>query len=822
MTRIQVQGTSLDLPEDFLIGIEDNSPIYNERGSQSIPVMVPATDKNCKVMGFPNRLDSAYEQNNPNKKASLIDGAYIRSGLMNVTGASSRDGITFNIGFDNSTAYATWKEKRLCDLDNLPEYKVEDIQGETEITHLLDYLYNIYQAADPQKHDFAVFPIAISKEEVDGTIYWEMLNQLHNSPSLHCPLEQPRNIKRVVDGVLTDITVPEGYGVSPFLRVWRVVELVFDNLGLKLLRNPFKEDLDLARLVVLNNSADTLCVSKIKYCDLMPDSTVSQFMNALWVRFGLVYDIDYDAATVDLRLIRDIVDKPGMEVWDSYMTDIEQITYNMPQYLKLSAKTSLDGAEPATPRFEDFIRGLDVRDVHLGTHVSQWINLSPRQDHDWDGDVNDDFYDYEEPDDPDIMDDIFDHFPGVVPDDDYWDDWWDDYDDLYDYYSAGSQIVPLAVGDVAGESRQTTRTNSPDTFLAREFVTGMWHKLDKFNGSVMQSSSCFFSWDPASEGLDALELESDDECVPVVSIGNGYYPAYLCGARHYHSFIKGDGNADETCVTSEETPLAFMLAFDRQGTTIGRLSPEGEDGKPFVCDSGTPTLSLLFQFKDGLFAKFWARYDEILRHANRTVEVSMARNKAEIRHINWLVPVLFKNVRCMPDTISYSFPSVWGFVPFTAKLRTLTTQGSYDIKKEQNVPDFAVAQRHLEFRLAATNFKEIENDFGHKERAVSLFIRQTGYQSSGTQDDNRYVGVGGLEFVKKVTVGTTWRTDSRLVPYSIKDRRTMSYNANITYDVYELHEVDGVIEREETPLGQVVVPATYNVTVQAVWVMDVL
>lgn len=115
-----------------------------------------------------------------------------------------------------------------------------------------------------------------------------------------------------------------------------------------------------------------------------------------------------------------------------------------------------------------------------------------------------------------------------------------------------------------------------------------------------------------------MELSSDDEFVPILFVDNmrqnsgnpfsGYCPGYLVGPRHYHTYIKGTDSAVEGEV---ETPLAFMLAYTTGGKTIGRFCPEGEDGKPLVMDDGTiPRLSLLFQFKDGLFANYWTKYDE--------------------------------------------------------------------------------------------------------------------------------------------------------------------------------------------------------------------
>ena len=124
-------------------------------------------------------------------------------------------------------------------------------------------------------------------------------------------------------------------------------------MNLTLLTNPFWQSLELSRLVVLNNSADSVCRGEIRYSDLMPDSTVQDFLNSLWVRFGMVYNIDFNNKTARLELIKDIIRRPGAIDIDNLISGPHKITYEAPQYVKLSAKSSIEGAAPSHERFED-------------------------------------------------------------------------------------------------------------------------------------------------------------------------------------------------------------------------------------------------------------------------------------------------------------------------------------------------------------------------------------------------------------------------------------------------------------------------------------
>lgn len=813
------------MPSDFSIAIEDTNPIFNDRGSQSIPATVPATRRNIRILGAPHRIDVGWEPNNSEKEIDVVAGGYMRRGVMNITEAGKKEGITFNVGFGNSAAYAKWATKKLSELDNLPVYvpTVQDVGG-YQIEWTLAYLYRIYQNPSPQTDAFAVFPLAVNKETTEGkygdNIYWEVLNVVGESG-----LDQPSNVNRLIDGEVTNVTVPTGYMVTPFLRVWRILELIFSDLGVYTDSNPFKDDIELARLVVLNNAADSVCRATIKYADLMPDCTVEEFLNALWVRFGLVYDIDFYTHKARLKLLRDIIKSNDIEAIDHLVTGPEKITYEERQYVKLSAKTSIEGAAPCTERFEDFIKGLDVSQVRLGMHVSEWTQIGDAENPEWEGDYYDVANDYDW--DPDYNN-------PDPPDPDWWDDDRDDDrddgrdDDRDDDRDDGRDFDSRAVAS-SGKSSSKTK----DTFLAREYVSGNWYKLDSTNSVVKKSSTSFFNWDPQTEGLSPLDLSSDDEFVPVgrvntvgTGVGNTYNdfcPIYLFGARHYHSYIKGGEEDDDN---GESTPLAFMFAYNVGNKTIGRFTPEGEDGKALNLDDGTtPTISLLFQFRDGLFAQFWADYDEILRHGNRTVEVNARMNKLEVPRWNMFKVFTFKNIRVLVDTLSYSLPS-GRTMSVDIKLRTIQPHGSYDIKKEQRIPDFSSSARHIEWDFVSETYGEGLDTYEVRNRAAQKYINDANYTPHGGAGDYWYINAGGVRLASMRKVLPTWDIDTTL-PSVKYTGQTMwrYYKAELIYDIFESHDLslgpgENNIVQYAQAVAQVSVLVDYKVTLHSVWVSD--
>lgn len=760
MAEIRINGEALDLQSEFSMEIEDTNPVFNERGSQSVPATIPATRRNCRILDFPNRIDSVVHPNNPERVAYVVDGAYIRRGKMNISEVSLDEGLTFNIGFDNSTAYAEWLDKKIVDLPRLATYYPSNkIQGNS-VSRLLKDLYDLYTNSNPQIDPLAVFPIAVdnpepssSGSEQDKVVCWEILNRMFYSNGLN----QPSTVSRCIDGVVTSVTVPQGYGVTAFVRAWRLLEIVFDNFGMTIDENPFKDSIELARLVVLNNCADACCLGKIKYSDILPDCTVGEFLNSLWVRFGLVYSINYDKCRVRLRLIRDIInDDPQIDLLP-FLSNNETITYNTPEYVKLSAKTSIDGAAPVCERFEDFIKGLDISTIKLGNDVSTWVLEQNRK---WDGEDRYGFSDREEDYDFDYEDD--DRDP-QEPDDPY-----DDRDYDYDLMSVNSDISTMSTTDDNSSDIDEGLPLDANGTVAREYVSGNWFRLDEINGKVSESGSGFFQWDPQPKNYNAFELSSDDECVPVDKLKNytrrpseihiDYCPMYLFGSRHYHSYIKSGSEASET----GSTPLAYMIAYTRNNMTVGRLNSEENTGNSITLDDGsTPKLSLFFQFKDGLFAQFWRKFDELLRFGNRTVAVTTVMPKLELNNLEIINPIAFKGLRYMVETSTYSIPAQSG-VNVEFKLRPLSTQGFYDLEKEQNIPGFSLAQKKLVWTLLSDTFDSCGTSSENIMKAVNDFVSSSGYKSHGSYGEFYTVDARSVEFTSITRYGITWETDPNL------------------------------------------------------------
>ena len=661
MLKIETSKGVLDLGGELTLQVEEKSPVMNERGSQSLPATVPATARNLLITGFPHRLDGVEAPLGDDKSCTVSDGVYHRRGILNLVSASRRDGVTLNVGFDNSEAYEAWKKRKLNELA-LP------MVGDGTVSYLKGLLQAAYSNGGGD--DFAVFPVAVEREEVTTnntkTTYWGLLNRVENGVLV----SDARTQQQPVDGTMMNVSLPDGYGVTGFLYVWRVLELAFGDLGYEIEVNPFKGAAagDLSQVVVLNNVADAICTGWLKYSDLLPDCEVQAFLQALKVRFGLVYLLNQDTRRVRLELVRDIIAKsPTLDI-TPWQAEWPLVSYESRKQLKLSAKTSLPDAAPVNERLEDFAKGLSLDDL---TTVEQRL-----------------------PGDP---------------------------------------------------------LSSP---LLLERMTGKLYKLDNVNTKPNQNTyvytdsvSGWFNLDPQTEGVDVEELSSEDECIPMLLIDNTYYPSYITGAVHRHSYIKGRESEKE----ENETPLAFVISYGQRG----RITPPG--------DAQGERLSLLFQWNDGLYARFWSGYDDMLRRSFNKVEVTTRMNAAQLLGLDLLEPVKYQGQALLIDGFDYMLP-MGRSVEVAMTLRTMRPVGN--TAAGQIVPDVGPSTQTWKWVFYRSNLDE------QVERAHQRMI-----QTYGSADLLEIMG------------DDAWESDIELMdPPTGPSSVWRDYEAQCVFGVYETDE----------------------------------
>lgn len=228
--------------------------------------------------------------------------------------------------------------------------------------------------------------------------------------------------------------------------------------------------------------------------------------------------------------------------------------------------------------------------------------------------------------------------------------------------------------------------------LNYEETTGRWFKWDEDNKRLTYSSSSFFSWDRKTDNIEDNELTSDDECVPMDFAPNDILsPQYLADYVHRYTYLKTSSNNDDEDSEKVETPLSFVFAFTSSQNSkypFGSVLPYTSEGEEVVLKDGSKhTISLLFQYKNGLFINFWKKYDAIIRHSFNQVETNVLLPVHQLMSMDILTPVALRGQYLLFDGLSYSLPAN-KIVPVELTLRTLRLIAPYNLDEEHYIKDF--------------------------------------------------------------------------------------------------------------------------------------
>jgi len=365
-------GEIFDLPPDYVIESEKNNPLFTNKGSQSVSIAFPNTDNNRKLLEHANRLDIAIK---PSKSIPVVveSGPVHQSGIMIINSASDQT-ISANIGWDESEMYASMGTTQLRDLRNLPVFTAGGDDLDTRVDAMLTHLTAVMK--EQIDADYYIFPIILKhdieekeSEETSGkftTDHYEILNDFQyfksgaNGDMGDLMGLTSRIIPRWIDSEVILFDVPKGYGVSSFLKVGRLLELIFEeHFGWKLANNPFKEHRQLKRLVVLNNTMDTVLTGRLHYKDMMPDITIKEFIDSLYNKFGMQYFVNSNTKTIELMFWKDVLSAQSTVDFTKYKTAPVTINYSQNKQLKLVANREIEGTEVPYNTFEEFLSEYD-------------------------------------------------------------------------------------------------------------------------------------------------------------------------------------------------------------------------------------------------------------------------------------------------------------------------------------------------------------------------------------------------------------------------------------------------------------------------------
>lgn len=337
--KLVTSNGELDLPVDFSFELEYNNPFFSDEGDASVPATIPATPNNLRVLDNIHRVDRAnrFMKSVP---ATLMAGTIQKHGQLIIDTLSMKDGISVSLAVENSDLYSQYKNKSLKEIFASKVRDEWDRNIKTLANHLLAVRFN-------RKHDdFTIFPVAVSPyDDENGSKIYQ-----YNNEGTNYLIWQARAVR---EGDLT-MSVTDGYGLSPFLYLYKMIDVLFGQMGYSVISNCLDKD-PYRDIVLLNNCSDTIVKGVIRYSDLVPSCTLTEFLDFLFKKFGIHVRVDSTAKTVEVVMLQDLLmSVPETDISDKVVDDLDILTEDTSRVV-LSSETSIDGTAPAAETFDKLI-----------------------------------------------------------------------------------------------------------------------------------------------------------------------------------------------------------------------------------------------------------------------------------------------------------------------------------------------------------------------------------------------------------------------------------------------------------------------------------
>ena len=348
--RLVTDKGDLTLPSDFSFEIEQHSAFFSEDGAASVTATIPATPKDQARLGFPSRIARKNRFINT-VNASIQKGVYQKHGQLVIASSDDRS-ITCTMALEDSDLYTQYKDKNLKELFSARVRREFNTPAAWS-----EFLIKLYQGRTTQQEynqfsDIRICPVAVNYNEEKGTY------QVNNEPDkahTHNGFYDLLHERRIVEEGGGRVTVPEGYGLAPFLKLSSFFSTLFELLGYTMGQNCFSSNSALSSLILLHNCSDVVCNGKIDYSDLVPNKTVSEILDWMNQKFHAQISVNPESKVVDVLLLEDILQTHSDHDLTPEVLGSLNYAYSGSSRVTITPDTSLDGAAAADETVNDII-----------------------------------------------------------------------------------------------------------------------------------------------------------------------------------------------------------------------------------------------------------------------------------------------------------------------------------------------------------------------------------------------------------------------------------------------------------------------------------
>lgn len=338
-------GEDYNLAPGTKIEVERTNPFFNEYGEQTTPLDLPASERNRRLLGFPDILGQRLKVTPMD--VTIQDGEYFSQCRQIVLSAQHRGSIATSFYINDGSFYSRIQKTQLKDV-----FKDEFIPGVETVEQGIEFCRGLRANTNER---YGIFPLLVEDDSgketgfnykiinaygkpghelpIRGTIDGEETEIFGDVPNLYqmdisgsdCDFYNAIPRTEIVEDV--PIKISEGYYITPFIRANYLLKRVFQYFGYELEDNFFTHTEPFSKMVVLNKVIDTLVNGKIKVADLVPDMSCSDFLTVFRKKFCCEFTPDESRRTAHVIFLHEALQATPIADFTSFMVGEPIISY---------------------------------------------------------------------------------------------------------------------------------------------------------------------------------------------------------------------------------------------------------------------------------------------------------------------------------------------------------------------------------------------------------------------------------------------------------------------------------------------------------------
>jgi len=354
----KLTGRLFDTPEKFIISIERSNPFLTTQGTVSLPIVFPYTDNNIQLLGYPARYDRAIKQVIKRKVIIQVN-TYQREVSLQITQAQrptpfTAGSITGTFLFDESEFYNRMKDIPLKTCFGVRRDMVVP-ELDAKIAQWVLYLDKV-MSGQVIDNEFEVFTVCceVDGTGVDLTCRNGFLNHVSNSLNYNTDGQSHYRLSGIIARQFVidsnNVDIPLGYGITPFIKLKTVLHTLFWFYGYSLNEDYLVKYPDLQKAVLLNNVADTLMNGCVDLGQLVPSTTINEFLNFMRYKFACEFFTSETGTDIKIVFWNDFLVTTDL-VLDKTIQNTPLVGFESQKTVQLTQNYTL---RLGTPKFKNY------------------------------------------------------------------------------------------------------------------------------------------------------------------------------------------------------------------------------------------------------------------------------------------------------------------------------------------------------------------------------------------------------------------------------------------------------------------------------------